>query len=197
MKFSKLIVALGASFAVAGAHASVVSFQATSPSVSQSTSLYWDMLSSNSGTTALGALGGLTLTDHGDIHFNSAVVNFVNGVGTSGINLAAGTTIGASSNWGDNSGFVTTTSGGCDFNSKCIYGLALTLNDGLHYGWVQFHEQNTNNQKLIGWGYESVANVSIAAGAVAAAAAVPEPASLALLGLGLAGIGGLRRKRAA
>lgn len=197
MKLNKILLALTATFSVAGAQASVIAFTAAGGSnVTQSTDLYWNMLSNATSTSSLGAIGGFELSGHGDIHYNGGTANFVNsGTSTAGANLAVGTMIGAGSNWADNSGFVGTTAfgGGCALGQTCIYGLSFVKAGATHYGWVQFQEINAQRQQLLSWAYEGAANTAIGAGV---SQSVPEPVSVALLGIGLAGIA-VQRRRAA
>lgn len=74
-------------------------------------------------------------------------------------------------------------------------GLALTLGDGVHYGYAE-----VAGPSLVGVGFESVAGMSIAAGdtglssAGLSVTATPEPASLAVLATGLAVLT-VRRRR--
>jgi hypothetical protein len=197
MRLNKILLALTATFCVAGAQASVISFTAAGGSnVSQTTDLYWNMLSNATSTSSLNAIGAFELSGHGDIHYNAGTANFVNsGTSTAGANLAVGTMIGAGSNWGNNSGFVGTTDfgGGCALGQTCIYGLSFVMAGATHYGWVQFQEINAQRQQLLSWAYEGAGNTAIAAGV---SQSVPEPVSVALLGIGLAGIA-VQRRRAA
>lgn len=197
MKINKFLVALLAVVSAASAHATVISFTpAGDANVTQSTDLYWNMLSGATSTTTLGAVGNFYLSGHGDIHYGAGA-DFINsGTGTGGQNLTAGTLIGADSNWGNNSTYVGTSEygGGCAIGQTCIYGLSFTMSGAKHYGWVQFSEINANRQKLMGWGYESVAATAIRAGAIGQIQAVPEPVSVALLGIGLVGVALSRRR---
>jgi len=74
-------------------------------------------------------------------------------------------------------------------------GLAFTVADGTHYGFVRF-----NGTNLLSYAYETVAGQSIVAGSaftgpINPPTAVPEPASMALFGVGVAGLAMARRRK--
>jgi MYXO-CTERM domain-containing protein len=112
------------------------------------------------------------------------------------INLASGTLIGASSNFSIATSTISfgSAAGQWQYASNNIVGFRFVSSAGTtHYGWMRFlmgSQPATGNlvtRTVVDFGYESVAGVSIAAGAV------PAPGALALLGV--AGLAGTRRRR--
>jgi len=147
------------------------------------------MLSDATSTTSLGAIGNFQLSDHGDFHFDTSIADMVNiGSGTGGYLFSLGEIIGASSNWSDTNDFVGTTdySGTMNFGDSGIFDLSFQLAGQTHYGWVNAAENNDGTQSILGWGYESIAGKSIAAGVTSVD--VPEPSTLAIFALGLMGL---------
>ena len=190
------LIAAGMGMMAAAADAAVVSFTPSgTATVSQSTDLYWDMLSGATSTSGIsGAPGGFQLSGHGDFHFNSTADMVNVGSSDGGQNLSFGTTIGAASNFSFSGGYVGTDGfgGQCTVGNTCYYGLRFQLSGNTHYGWVQFSE-DAGTQSLIAWGYETTAGASIAAGDTGASA-VPLPAAMPLLAFGLGALAANRRR---
>lgn len=183
------------------ANAYVIGFMPSGISeVSQLENISWDMTSDQ--TYLQGAMfpslpNYFTLTDHGDFHFIHEEASMVGASGLNvfpkGTNLSEGTLINQNSDWINN--FVAYTDNyvpGCNIGSTCIYGVRFELGGTDHFGWVQFHE-GTDTQSLLRWAYETQAGVGILAGDMGT---VPTPPTLALLGLGLAAMGSVRRRKA-
>lgn len=171
---------------IGAAEAAILSFSPSGiSSVSQQTDLYFDPLSNSTSRSDIGPYD-IGLSSHGDWHFNSLLFGFLDGNGTGGLSLAAGTLIGPNGDYENGSSYTGTTNygGGCTFSETCLYGFEFLVSGAAHYGWVSFTEGTDNTQSINGWAYEDVAGVAIAAGATAQEA-VPEPASV----LGIAFIG--------
>jgi MYXO-CTERM domain-containing protein len=123
------------------------------------------------------------------------MVSAASGTGPA-INLASGTLIGASSNFSSATATISfgSAAGQWQYASNNIVGFRFVSSAGTtHYGWMRFlmgsqpASGNLVTRTVVDFGYESVAGVSIAAGAV------PAPGALALLGV--AGLAGKRRRR--
>lgn len=159
--------------------ADVVSFTPSGTStVPQGTNLYWDMESSASSTSSLGAVGDFYLSDHGDIHYGGDGASMVSvGATSGGALLSPGTLVDAASNW-DGGGYVGTT----DYDGTMVppqtayFGLRFELAGQTHYGWVQISE-GTTDQGVLAWAYESTPDAAIAAGATGDPAPAPGPAA--------------------
>jgi len=177
------------------ANAGLITFTPSGTStVSQSTDLYWNMLSDNTSTSSLSAIGDFYLSGHGDFHFDTSTADMTNiGTGTGGYLFNLGELIGANSNWSNTSNFVGTTdySGIMNLGDSGIFGLSFQLAGQTHYGWVNISE-NSGTQSILGWGYESIAGQAIAAGVTTS---VPEPSTLAIFALGIMGLASRRFKK--
>lgn len=165
--------------------ADVVSFTPSGTStVSQDTSLYWDMESSDTSTSSFGAVGDFYLSDHGDIHFDTGAGASMVAIGSTqgGALLPLGTPIDASSNWSTSSYVGTTDYQGLMVPPQTSYfGLRFELNGQTHYGWVQI-EEGLSEQSVLAWGYETTPNLAIAAGATfGGAASVPTVSNWAMI----------------
>jgi hypothetical protein len=73
-----------------------------------------------------------------------------------------------------------------------IFGLSFQIAGQTHYGWVNIAE-GANTQSLLGWGYESIAGKSLAAGVTD----VPEPSTLAIFALSVMGLAARQIKKVA
>jgi hypothetical protein len=195
IKMLKAAVA-GLVLSVSGfANAGLITFNPSGTStVSQGTDLFWDMLSDNTSTSSLGAVGGFNLTGHEDFHFNTSTSDMVNiGTGTGGYLFNLGEMIGSSSNWSNIADYVGTTdySGIMNLGDSGIFGLSFQLAGQTHYGWVNISE-NSGTQSILGWGYESIAGQALAAGVTTS---VPEPSTLAIFALGIMGLASRKFKK--
>lgn len=158
------------------APAAVVGFTPSGTStVSQATDLYWDLQSSATSTTTLGAPCDFYLSDHGDFHWNGdgSMVVLPNGEG--GDTLASGTLIGPGSNWSTMSYAGTTGYQGEMVPPQTAYfGLRCAIGGQTYYGWVQI-EEGTTDQSVLAWALETTPNAPIAAGATSSSAPTPVP----------------------
>ncbi len=123
------------------------------------------------------------------------MVSAASGVG-SAINLAGGTSIGATSNFSSSTATISfgSAAGQWQYGTNNLVGFRFVAASGAtHYGWMRFlmgSQPATGNlvtRTVVDFAYESVAGGSILAGAV------PAPGALALLGV--AGLAGARRRR--
>ncbi len=182
-KYKKMGLAAAACtlLGVGAANAAVVVFTPTGGNiVSQSTNIYWDMLSNQVSTGFIsGAPGGSNLSDHGDFHFDGGTFSITEGT------IAFGGLIDASSAWtfGESNWFVGTTDYGGTMTppATAFYGVRFLISGQTHYGWVNITE-GVSDQSINSWGYESTPVTGILAGA--GLSAVPEPTSV----LGTAGL---------
>lgn len=147
----------------------------------------WDVnpyrASTGSGVNFFGSTGG-------------GMVSAAAGVG-SAINLAAGTSIGATSNYSSSTATVVfgSAAGNWQYGAENIVGFRFVAAAGsTHYGWMRFlmgSQPATGNlvtRTVVDFGWESVAGDGITAGA----GTIPAPGAIALLGL--AGLAGRRRR---
>jgi hypothetical protein len=68
----------------------------------------------------------------------------------------------------------------------------LNPGDGTHYGWLHFIDNPTSNPvslTLVDWAYESTPGVGIQI------SVIPEPSTAALMGLGVASLMMMRKRR--
>lgn len=113
--------------------------------------------------------------------------------GTVALNLASGTSIGASSIFGSNSSATTAAASGFNLNSSNnLVGFRFqneANGNQIHYGWMRIALGATlggQTRTLVEYAYEDQAGVPILAG-------LPTPGAASLLGLGA--LAGLRRRR--
>lgn len=194
---------------VSSVYADAISFTPTGTStVAQNINLYWDMLSSNTSTSEMGAVGNFYLSDHGDFHYMTASgASMVVISGTEGGDtLPPGTLIGPGSTWATMSYAGTTDYQGVMTPPETAYfGLRFEIAGQVHYGWVQI-EEGLTDQSVLAWGYETTPGTAIAAGdgevRIDAVSTPPVPSlqqwALILLTTMVAamGLAGIQRRRA-
>jgi hypothetical protein len=143
--------------------ASVITFSPTGGifTANQNTSIYWDMMSNQIGTTSDPSyVGGFELTNHDDFHFFGAGSDMVVSSGTTGLNLSVGSVVDSTSIFSGSFYAVTSRSS----SSPQYYGLKFTNLGSTYYGYVKFIE-DVSTQSILCWGYETTPGASIAAGA--------------------------------
>jgi hypothetical protein len=178
----KYIIAILALTALAANAAVVVFTPSGGNTVSQSTSLYWNMLSNEVSTSPIsGAPGGFNLSDHGDFHFDGGTNQIATTPASgdqAGETIPLSGVVYASRSW-TSFGFAGTNDFGGTMvtGDTAIFGVRFDIAGETHYGWVSITEGPTE-QTINSWGYETTPNTGIAAGVMA----VPEPTSAVMLG---------------
>lgn len=185
MKRTGLCVVLSVAMLMASAvQAAVVSFTPSgTTTVSQDTNLYWDMLSSDTSISTLGAIGNFYLSGHGDFHFNGDGSMVIVAGTEGGAKLPLGTMIGPGSEWRATDSYVGTTAydGTMVPPETAYFGVRFQLGGADHFGWVQI-EEGVSDQSVLAWAYETTPRQAIAAGAtVGGASGIPTLGQWALI----------------
>ena len=145
--------------------ASVITYSPTGGifTANQNQDIYWDMTSSSIGLSPSGSyVGGFSLSGHGDFHWGTGS-NMVVSSADIGRIMTAGETVSSSNTFSINPWAWTTTDAGGSVSpssSPIFFGLKFTNSGSTYYGFVKFIE-DTGNQSIVCWGYESVAGNAV------------------------------------